>query len=128
MAKKNGVKRTKAGRNAFYAAKQAAKQQEHEIWTMKVIAYTEQEMIDTMSLVLHDYFGWGQQRLHKFHDCFEEKHQEIMRLRQDDCEDLEYSEAKIEQALQAAWGTDYEPRSVRYDIHLVTGTGETIKL
>lgn len=50
---KKGVKKGKASGSAYAAQKQTEK----EIWTMKVIAWTEMSMLDTMAMTLADEFG-----------------------------------------------------------------------
>lgn len=123
MAKK-GVKKGSA------QAKSYAKQKETEktVWTMKVLAYTQQEMLDAVALTLNEFYGFGAERLKKFHDNFEEKYAEIRKLEREDAEDNEYFIEKMEQALQQAWGKYYEPREVRYDIHLQDKDGNVWKL
>lgn len=123
MAKK-GIKKGSAQAQSY------AKQKENEktVWTMKVLAYTQQEMLDAVTLTLNEFYGFGAERLKKFHDNFEEKYAEIRKLEMEDSEDNEYYTAKMEQALETAWGKYYQPREVRYDIHLTDKDGNVWKL
>lgn len=52
---KKGVKKSKASAKDFAERKQ----REKEIWTMKVIAFIQQEMLDTAALTLAEEFGFG---------------------------------------------------------------------
>lgn len=124
MPKKSGVKKGSA------QAKSYAKQKEDEktLWTMKVLAYTQQEMLDAVALTLNEFYGFGAERLKKFHDSFEAKYNEIRKLEHEDAADNEYYIAKMEQALEQAWGKYYEPREVRYDIRLTDKEGNVWKL
>lgn len=118
---KQKVKKGGAQASAFAARREAEKQ----LWTVKVIAYTQQEILDAVALTLHEAFGIGPDRQVRFHDAFESKFAEIQALRKGD--DV-YAEAKIENALKAAYGEHYQPREVRYDMKLVTPSGEEYKL
>ena len=124
MAKKSGVKKGSA------QAKSYAKQKESDkiLWTMKVLAYAQQEMLDAMALTHAEFYGWGAERNKQFHDRFEEKYAELRKLENEDVADNEYYIATVERALQAAYGKYYEPREVRYDIHLRDAEGNTWKL
>lgn len=122
--RKNGVKKGSAQAKSY--AKQKA--DEKTVWTMKVLAYTQQEMLDAVALTLNEFYGFGPERLKKFHDNFEEKYAEIRKIEREDSEDNEYYIAKMEQALQQAWGKYYDPREVRYDIHLTDKEGNVWKL
>lgn len=121
---KKAVKKTK--RNTAEYARQ--KQFEKELWTMKVLAYTQQEMLDTAALTLAEEFGFGEKRQKQFHDAFERKYSEIRELEKGDTPDNEYAIAKQEEALKAACGKYYEPREVRYDIHIIDGHGRDYKV
>lgn len=118
---KKGVKKGSAQAVSYGRREEARK----EIWTVKVIEYTQQEILDAVALTLHEEFGIGPDRQVRFHDAFMAKYEEIQTLRKGDDE---YAEAKIEQALKAAYGSNYQPREVRYDMRLITPTGEEIKL
>lgn len=121
---KKAVKKTRQNSNQYARRKQS----EHELWTMKVIAYVQQEMLDTAAIVLKNGFGFGPARQKKFHDLFEEVYKEVRDLEREDTEDGEYAAAKVEQALQEAWGELYEPREVRYDIRIIDGQGREFKV
>lgn len=124
MSKKQGVKKGSAQAQSFVAQKETEK----TIWTMKVLAYAQQEMLDAMALTLAEFYGFGPERNKRFHDRFEEKYAEIRRLENEDTEDREYCEEVVELALQKAYGQYYEPRDVRYNIHLTDKEGNVWKL
>ena len=121
---KKGVKKGKASGSAYAAQKQTEK----EIWTMKVIAWTEMSMLDTMAMTLADEFGFGAERLKRFHDAFEEKYSEIRKLERDDTDDNEYAIAKQEEALRRAYGKYYTPREERYQIKIIDREGREHRL
>lgn len=124
MSNKKGIKKGSAQANQFAARKSL----ERELWTMKVLAYTQQETLDAAALALNEGFGFGPERLKRFHDSFMSKYKEIRKLEKDDLEDHDYYIAKIEHALQQAWGEHYQPREVRYDITVKTPEGDEYKL
>ena len=99
------------------------KEGERELWTVKVVAYTQQEILDAVTLTLHESFGFGPERQKQFNEGFMRKYNEIRALGDDD-----YAAAKIEKALQRACGEYYEPHEVRYDFKIITKTGEAIKI
>jgi len=106
----------------------ARQKAERELWTIKVIAYTEQQTLDAVCLALAEGFGFGEERLKRFHDAFNAKYAEIRELEKRDTKDNEYAIAKQEAALKAACGKYYSPREVRYDIKIVTRDGKQHKL
>lgn len=118
---KRGVKKGSSPANSFAARKQAEKQ----LWTVKVIAYTQQEILDAVNLTLHEFFGFGPKRQKRFREGFLRKYDEIRALEKTDDD---YAKEKIEQALRAACGENYEPRETRYDMRVVTPDGEEIKI
>ena len=77
---------------------------------------------------LAEGFGFGEERLKRFHDAFNAKYTEIRELEKGDTKDNEYAIAKQEAALKAACGKYYAPREVRYDIKIVTRDGKQHKL
>ena len=95
------------------------KEDDRTFWMLKVIAYTQQEIMDAVSLTLNDEFGFGEDRLKRFRDAFDAKYSEIHELGDD-----EYTIAVIEKALQAAWGRYYQSREERYDFRLRVGNKE----
>lgn len=121
---KQGVKKNKASGSAYAARKQ----HEKEVWTVKVLAYAQQEMLDTVALTLAEEFGFGEERQKRFHDAFEKKYAEIRQLEREDLADNEYAVAKQEAALKAAYGRYYEPREVRYDIKIIDTKGREHRL
>jgi len=102
--------------------------QEKQLSTMKTIAYEQQYMIDAVSLALNECFGFGEERLKRFHDAFDKKYAEIRELERSDTIDNEYAKAKIEEALKAAWGRYYQPWEFRYDFRVPLSDGREIKL
>lgn len=58
----------------------ARQKAERELWTIKVIAYTEQQTLDAVCLALAEGFGFGEERLKRFHDAFNAKYAEIREL------------------------------------------------
>ena len=95
------------------------KQDDHTFWTVKVMAYTQQDILDAVGLVLHDEFGFGADRLKRFCESFNSKYDEIHSLGDD-----EYTIAIIEKAMRQAWGKYYQPREQRYDFRLKVGNKE----
>lgn len=85
----------------------ARQKAERELWTIKVIAYTEQQTLDAVCLALAEGFGFGEERLKRFHDAFNAKYAEIRELEKGDTKDNEYAIAKQEAALRAACGKYY---------------------
>ena len=111
-AKKHGVKRG-TGESGTFAQRQAARK---KAWTRNVYVYTQQETMDAASLVLHEIYGFGPERLKRFGEAFKAKFQEIQELDMSDSDDPDrvYSREKFENAMQEAWGQYYEPRELRY--------------
>lgn len=85
-------------------------------------------MLDTMAMTLADEFGFGAERLKRFHDAFEEKYGEIRKLEREDSDDNEYAIAKQEEALQRAYGRYYTPREERYQIKIIDREGREHRL
>ena len=99
------------------------------LWTLKCIAYAHQEAIDTLSITARRDLKFGHQRNKWLKERYEENSQELMRLRNEDTEDLEYFEAKVEEALLDAEGPDeYVPRAERYQVSLVTPSGQVVAI
>lgn len=121
---KKGVKKGSAQAKSYFERQLEEKQ----IWTMKTIAYEEQYMIDAVSLSLNECFGFGEERLKRFHDSFDKKYAEIRELEKNDTQDNEYARAKIEEALKKAWGKYYEPRELRYSFRLIMPDGKEVLL
>ena len=76
----------------------ARQKAERELWTIKVIAYTEQQTLDAVCLALAEGFGFGEERLKRFHDAFNAKYAEIRELEKGD------TKAAIEKLEKAANG------------------------
>lgn len=104
--------------------------EDKQIWTMKTIAYTQQEILDAVFICLHECFGWASTRIKRFHDRFEEIYHKIRRLQMADKDDEDevYYRHNVEESLKAACGQYYEPYEVQYETHLVMPNGETIPL
>ena len=121
---KRGVKKGSPQAKGYAKPKETDKM----VWTMKVLAYAQQEMLDAMALTLAEFYGFGPERCKRFHDQFEEKYAELRKLESEDSVDKEYYIATVEKALQTVYGKYYEPREVRYDIHLTDAEGNVYKL
>lgn len=91
-------------------------QQKKEAWTRNVYLYTQQETLDAASMVLHELYGFGPERLKRFGEAFEEKFHEIQELNREDKNDpkREYSREVFERKMKEAWGPYYCPRDERY--------------
>lgn len=112
------MKGLKKGQGETYAQRV---QREREEWTVKVIAYTQQEILDAVCLTLNEEFGLGEERLKRFQVAFDKKYAEIRAVERDDSEDGEYSRFKVEQALQNACGKYYVPHEERYSFEFIKG-------
>ena len=115
---KKGVKKGSAQAREYAHRKQ----DEHTFWTVKVIAYTQQEILDAVSLTLNEEFGLGAERLMRFRNAWDKKYAEIHELQQKNDDD--YSVTVIEKALQNAWGKYYTPREERYSFKIRVGNKE----
>lgn len=111
---KRGVKKGSLQARSFMDRLQERK----DIETIKLIVYSQQEIMDAVYLTLHQEFGLGPDRLKRFHDAFEAKFAEIKALARED-DDLAI--AKMEQALKAACGKHYQNRVERYTIRIKKG-------
>ena len=100
------------------------KEDDHMIWTIKVIVITQQQILDAVALTLNEEFGFGEERLKRFQIAFDKKYAEIRAIENDDTEDGEYSRYKMEKALQAACGKYYAPFEERYDFKVRVGNKE----
>ena len=81
-----------------------------------------QQSLDIASIVLHNVFGFGPERLKKFGAGFQEKFAEVQKKsREDKADDKDqwYFEEQFENELRAAWGQYYTPRAIRYDEDVV---------
>ncbi len=110
-----GVKKGSA-QAASYAEREKRRK---ELQTVKVIAITQQMILDAVALTLNEEFGLGEERLKRFQVAFDKKYAEIRSLEQDDTQDGEYSRHMIEKALQAACGKYYCPYEERYDFKIL---------
>lgn len=122
--KKKGVKKGSAQAQEF------AKRKEDEkiLWTIQTIAYTQQEILDSVCITLNEEFEFGPEREKRFRDRFDVVYAEIRKLEKEDTIDGEYSKEKVEQALKRACGKYYEPREVRYDFTLNMPDGRVFKI
>lgn len=115
---KQGMKK---GQGESYAQRL---QREKELWTMKVIAITQQQILDAVCLALNEEFGLGEERLKRFQVAFDRKYSEIREIEKDDTEDGEYSRYQMEKALQNACGKYYVPHDERYDFKIKVNNKE----
>lgn len=90
-----------------------------ELQTVKVIAITQQQIIDAVALTLNEEFGLGEERLKRFQVAFDKKYAEIRQLEKDDSADGEYSRHLMETALKNACGKYYTPFEERYDFKIL---------
>lgn len=118
-----GIKKGSA-QAASYAEREKRRK---ELQTVKVIAITQQMILDAVALTLNEEFGLGEERLKRFQVAFDKKYAEIRALEKDDTEDGEYSRFKMEKALQAACGKYYAPYEERYDFKILYN-GKEIEL
>lgn len=109
---KHAVKRGTPQAN--YQERQEAKK---KAWTRNVYEYTQQETLDAASLVLHELYGFGPERLKRFGEAFVAKFHQIQQLSREDKDDpdREFSRVRFEEAMQEAWGPYYAPREERYN-------------
>lgn len=110
-----GVKKGSAQANSFAEREKRKK----ELQAVKIIAITQQQILDAVALTLNEEFGLGEERLKRFQVAFDKKYAEIRQLEKDDSADGEYSRHKIEQALQNACGKYYAPYEERYDFKIL---------
>ena len=119
MGKKNGIKKGSAQAQDY--AKR--KHNEKTLWTCKVMAYSQQEMLDAAALTLYKYYDFTPEQQKEFHDRFEEKYAEIHKMQNEDTEDGEYSRIALENAMKDAFGKYYMPREERYSIRVSDHSG-----
>ena len=124
MSKKNGIKKGSAQAQDFARRKL----NETTLWTCKVMAYSQQEMLDAAALTLYYYYDFTPEQQKEFHDRFEAKYAEIHKMQSEDTEDGEYSRIAMEAALKDAFGEYYTPREERYDIHIADQDGNVWKV
>lgn len=124
MGKKAGVKKGSAQAKSYVSQMHTEKM----AWTIKTIAYAQQEMLDAMALTLSEFYGFGPERCKRFHDQFEEKYAELRKIENEDADDREYFIATVERALKNAYGQYYEPRETRYMIHIKDANGNEVRL
>ncbi len=115
---KQGLKK---GQGESYAQRL---QREKELWTIKVMLFTQQQVLDAVALTLNEEFGIGEERLNRFRDAFDRKYAEIRKIESDDTEDGEYSRYQMEKALQNACGKYYVPHEERYDFKIKVNNKE----
>lgn len=94
-------------------------QRKKEMQTVKIIAITEQMILDAVALTLNEEFGLGEERLKRFQVAFDRKYGEIRKLEKDDTEDGEYSRDQMEKALRNACGKYYAPYEERYSFKIL---------
>lgn len=96
---------------------------EKTLWTVKVVAYSQQQMLDAVAIVLYKYYDFTPEQQKEFHDRFEEKYAEINKIMNQDAEDGEYFEVAMENALKDAYGEFYVPRKERYEVRIADSSG-----
>ena len=112
--KKNGVKKGSYQAQTYSNRVNAAR----AATNLTIFQDGMQHALDVASLILHDSFGFGPERLKKFAIGVQDRFSEIQKdSREDKADDKErwYSEEKFEAELKAAWGPYYTPRAIRYD-------------
>ena len=115
------MKGLKKGKGESYAQRL---QREKELWTVKVIAITQQQILDAVCLALNEELGFAEERLKRFQVAFDKKYAEIRTIEHDDTEDGEYSRYQMEKALQNACGKYYVPHEERYDFKILMNCKE----
>ena len=85
---------------------------QHESFTSFLFA--RQLTCDIVQIVLHQEFGWGHGRMKRFIDALRPRMNEILKVWNSDTKDLEYTKAKIDQALMQFAGEDFAPWEERY--------------
>ena len=74
-----------------------------------------QNALDIASLVLHETYGFGAERLKRFAEGYTKKFSEVQaRTREDTDKQKWYSDAQFETEMKIAWGPYYQPHEVRY--------------
>ena len=124
MGKKNGIKKGSA------QAQDYAKRRHNEktLWACKVMAYSQQEMLDAAALTLYKYYDFTPEQQKEFHDRFEDKFAEIHKMQNEDSEDGEYFRVSMENALKNAFGEYYTPYEERYEIRVRDQDGNVWKM
>lgn len=110
--KKNAVKKG-SSQAQNYANRVAAAT---EATNMVIFQDGMQTALDIASLVLHDVYGFGPDRLKRFSEGFTEKFGDVQKRNREDKEDKArwYSEEQFEREMRDAWGPYYQTRKVRY--------------
>ena len=119
MGKKGGLKKNGSGKNAYAKMLHDRK----TLWTCKVMAYSQQEMLDAAALTLYKFYDFTPEQQKEFHDRFEAKYAEIHKMQAEDAEDGEYFREAMETAMKDAFGEYYVPRDVRYNIQIADQDG-----
>lgn len=112
MGKKQGVKKGSVQAKTYANRVSAAR----EATNMVIFQDGMQTALDITSLVLHDIYGFGPDRLKRFAEGFEKKFSLVQRNNREDNEDRDrwYSEEQFEREMREAWGQYYQPRQIRY--------------
>lgn len=111
--KKNGVKKGSYQAQTYADRVNAAR----AATNLTIFQDGMQHALDIASIVLHETFGFGPERLKKFGIGFQDKFEKVQKeSRADKADDEErwYSEERFENELKEAWGPYYTPRAIRY--------------
>lgn len=76
--------------------------------------FYRQLMCDLSVLVLAQDFGWKPDRLYKFCEALSRLHDEYADIWNSDSNDIEYSKARLDDALKAVCGERFLPWEERY--------------
>ena len=125
MSKKKNVVKKNSPQARTYSEK---KQNSEMVYALKLMAITQQEMLDTAHMALAEEFGLGPERQKRFHDRFEKLYGELRQIEREDTDDKEYYIETCERKLRACLGKYYEERDVRYDMNIIDRYGNTWKI
>jgi len=76
--------------------------------------FTRQLCLDQASIVLNREFGFGAERLQRFNAAMVELYGEYASVWNSDTKDVEYSKAKMDDALRQIYGDAFIPWKERY--------------
>lgn len=96
--------------SGFMKKQQKAKTQE----STTAFLFGHQLTADIVQIVLHQEFGWGHDRMARFVEALSKRMNEVLKVWNSDAKDVEYTKAKIDQALMQFAGEDFTPWEERY--------------
>lgn len=117
--RKAGVKKGSAQARTY----SAEKRNEEIVFSLKLIAIAEQQILDCVQMTLSEEFGFGPDRQKRFHDKFEETYGTLKKIEREDAPDGVYYRETVERVLRTALGKHYVPREERYDIRIIDKFG-----